>query len=309
MAFWNRSRRHRGSSRKRPALLLETFENNVRKVCNDSIYEHVFGNPDREVGGVLIGNKGQEGRLPWVQNAIPAISADEQRATLTFTQESWEHVHAVMDEEFPNSDIVGWYHSHPGFGIFLSEHDKFIHNNFFGDLSQVALVVDPLAGTEGVFTWQDGKIEEYFVQKTGRSPVSEASVPEAVPVRYEVTALPERKSYPALPVLIIAAIAIIAVLLLWGQFTGSDEPVSSVPPAGNVTGQTGVTGLTGASGPSGESGASGSSGPSGESGTSGGGGPADSTGIEDPAATQTGTVSIAPIRPADRRESHSERLY
>ena len=31
---------------------------------------------------------------------------------------------------FPECDIVGWYHTHPSFGIFLSHHDLFIHQQF-----------------------------------------------------------------------------------------------------------------------------------------------------------------------------------
>src|SRR4051812_28892649 len=96
------------------------------------IYHHVFSNDDREVGGVLIGRSPRHGTLPLITGAIPALKADEQRATLTFTQDAWEHVHRTLEAEYPEEDqIVGWYHSHPGFGIFLSDHDLFIHHNFF----------------------------------------------------------------------------------------------------------------------------------------------------------------------------------
>jgi proteasome lid subunit RPN8/RPN11 len=123
------------------------------------IYPHVFQNADREVGGVLVGRAARAGGLPLVTGAIAALKADEQRATLTFTQDTWEHVHRTLDRDFPAEEqIVGWYHSHPGFGIFLSEHDLFIHRNFFGGPSQIALVVDPLGGTEGVFAWRDDRI-------------------------------------------------------------------------------------------------------------------------------------------------------
>jgi len=124
------------------------------------IYPHVFNNDDREVGGVLVGYKSLRGGVPYVYGAISAISADEQRATLTFTQDSWEHVHRVMEEEYPEGEIIGWYHTHPGFGIFLSEHDLFIHRNFFSDPSQVALVIDPHSGEEGLFTWDKGEVIE-----------------------------------------------------------------------------------------------------------------------------------------------------
>lgn len=137
----------------------------IRKACTEVVYPHIFENADREVGGVLVGWSA-DGRLPVIEGAIPAISADEQRSTLTFTQDSWEHIHQVMDEKFPDDQIVGWYHSHPGFGIFLSGHDMFIQENFFSGPSQIALVVDPLAGTEGVFAWVDGKVEQIIDRGT-----------------------------------------------------------------------------------------------------------------------------------------------
>lgn len=130
----------------------------LREATRDIVHPHVFENADREVGGVLVG------RVPGpvIAGAIPALYADERRAALTFTQDAWEHVHKVLDHRYPGEQIVGWYHSHPGFGIFLSEHDLFIHRNFFGGDSQIALVVDPLARTEGVFAWVEGEIAPLF---------------------------------------------------------------------------------------------------------------------------------------------------
>lgn len=152
---------------------LDSFLHQLDVVNLSTIFPHVFNNNDREVGGVLVGYKSRRGSLPYVFGAIPAIAADEQRATLTFTQDSWEHVHRAMEQDFPDGEIIGWYHTHPGFGIFLSEHDLFIHRNFFSDESQVAQVIDPLSGEEGIFTWDDGKIEETSRRKVplGWAPV------------------------------------------------------------------------------------------------------------------------------------------
>jgi proteasome lid subunit RPN8/RPN11 len=55
--------------------------------------------------------------------------------------------------------MVGWYHTHPGFGIFLSGMDLFIHQNFFTQLWHVAFVLDPRARTSGFFTWNRHKSE------------------------------------------------------------------------------------------------------------------------------------------------------
>jgi len=144
---------------------LDAFLHQLDEVNRGIIFPHAFNSSDREVGGVLVGYKSRRGSLPYVFGAVAAIAANEQRATLTFTQDSWEHVHRVMEADFPDGEIIGWYHTHPGFGIFLSEHDLFVHRNFFGDESQVAQVIDPHSGEEGIFTWENGEISESHRRK------------------------------------------------------------------------------------------------------------------------------------------------
>lgn len=134
----------------------------------EQVYAHVFSNADREVGGVLVGLMIPEKSTPFVTAAIAAIAASEQRSALTFTQDTWEHVHRVLERDHPDKQIVGWYHSHPGFGIFLSKDDVFIHRNFFSGAAQIALVVDPLHGTEGVFGWQGDNVVQWYERPTGR---------------------------------------------------------------------------------------------------------------------------------------------
>ncbi len=187
----------------------------LRQVEADYVYPHVFENADREVGGVLVGRTPRDGGLPLVTGAIAALQADERRATLTFTQDAWEHVHRTLDAEFPSDEqIVGWYHSHPGFGIFLSEHDLFIHRNFFSGLSQVALVVDPHACTEGVFTWTGGDVELLFERATPTG--WEASQPPW-PTPPPATAAPAIVA-PAAPRYSALALGLAAVLGLGGGF-------------------------------------------------------------------------------------------
>lgn len=127
-----------------------------RAVLSD-IESHVATDTAREVGGILVG-RSESGRLT-VEAALPALRAVGSSANVTFTHEVWEEILPRVDVEWPDSKIVGWYHSHPGFGIFLSEYDRFIHANFFPAPEMVALVVDPKAGQAGWFIWRDGSIE------------------------------------------------------------------------------------------------------------------------------------------------------
>lgn len=88
---------------------------------------------------------------------IPAKFTDNSSASITFTHETWKHFESVHMKDFPDLKIIGWYHTHPSFGVFLSGKDTFIQDNFFNLPWQIAMVIDPINGTKGYFTWQGGK--------------------------------------------------------------------------------------------------------------------------------------------------------
>ncbi|HKV76833.1 MAG TPA: Mov34/MPN/PAD-1 family protein [Candidatus Sulfotelmatobacter sp.] len=121
------------------------------------IRQHARSSGKTEVCGILIGQD-RDQRIE-VAACIEGQNADEAGAHVTFTQNTWEHIYAVKDKKYPNERIVGWYHSHPGFGIFLSDHDTFIHKNFFSSPGQVAWVFDPHSDEEGCFGWVGNRIE------------------------------------------------------------------------------------------------------------------------------------------------------
>ena len=62
-------------------------------------------------------------------------------------------------------------HTHPDFGIFLSEYDKFIQENFFKEDYQVAYVIDPIQNIEGFYFWINDQLQKcqgfYIYDKTG----------------------------------------------------------------------------------------------------------------------------------------------
>ena len=121
------------------------------------IRQHARAHMKAEVCGVLIG--GLKDGVLHIEECIAGEDAAQAGTHVTFTQDTWEHIYKVKDAEFPNERIVGWYHSHPGFGIFLSDHDTFIHRNFFSAREQVAWVYDPHSDEEGFFGWAGERIE------------------------------------------------------------------------------------------------------------------------------------------------------
>ena len=120
---------------------------------------HALSSLDREVAGMLIGprpEKQPDGRyVVHITDIIIARHTRMMGASVTYTPESWRYVTDRLRENYPNEEavIVGWYHTHPGFGIFLSGMDLFIHQNFFTQKWHVALVLDPRACRMGFFCW------------------------------------------------------------------------------------------------------------------------------------------------------------
>ena len=120
------------------------------------IRRHARTSMDAEICGVLLGTM-VDGCV-FVDACIEGEKAAQGAAHVTFTQNTWEHIFAIKDRDYAQKKIVGWYHSHPGFGVFLSHHDTFIHENFFSAPHQLAWVFDPHSDEEGCFGWAEGKI-------------------------------------------------------------------------------------------------------------------------------------------------------
>jgi len=132
----------------------------IRQSVLDEIYRHGRATPDIEVCGVLVGEivEDESGRYTYADAMIRGEGAESQAGAVTFTAATWTHIQKEMDERYEDKKIIGWYHTHPGFGIFLSDMDEFIHEQFFNEPWQIALVYDPVREEQGVFHWVDGKV-------------------------------------------------------------------------------------------------------------------------------------------------------
>ena len=141
-----------------------------RVYIDESAFDKICNNPEktREVGGILVGDvhKDKNGPFIKVDHVIEALHAEEKGTELTITHETWNHIHEQMDKTHSGKRILGWYHTHPNFGIFLSEQDQFIQQSFFNLAFQVALVYDPVRKVHGVFSWRDSKpwrVRQYWI--------------------------------------------------------------------------------------------------------------------------------------------------
>jgi proteasome lid subunit RPN8/RPN11 len=124
----------------------------VDKKAYAELIAHAKESLDREVCGVLAGHlcEDDEGLFVSVEAAIRGTAASEASTHVTFTQATWNAIHKVLEDDFPKLKIVGWYHTHPGFGVEFSDMDLFIQQNFFSGSTQIALVTDPLNGAVAI---------------------------------------------------------------------------------------------------------------------------------------------------------------
>lgn len=120
------------------------------------IETHARSDPEIELGGVLLGGRylDQEGN-PFViiTDSLRAEHYEASKGRFKFTHETWSDITRKRDEFPDDTQMVGWYHTHPGWGVFLSDMDTFICGHFFNNPLDVALVVDPRQSERAFFQW------------------------------------------------------------------------------------------------------------------------------------------------------------
>jgi len=135
----------------------------LRVYLTPEVYEalcaHAVEDTTVEICGVLVGTWARDagGAFLQITDAIRGEAARNKFAEVTFTHDTWARINEEMDKRFADRAIVGWYHTHPDFGVFLSDRDRFIQEHFFSGAGQIALVIDPVRRTVGAFAWRDGK--------------------------------------------------------------------------------------------------------------------------------------------------------
>ena len=134
----------------RPAVEIFVGREAYLRVC-----EHAESDMEREVGGGLAGRivLDQAGLRSFVviEVAIPGRHTRQGNAFITFTQETLVALHEEVEALQPEARLVGWYHTHPRMGVFLSGYDRWLHHHFFPEPWQVALVIEPHSQMGGFF--------------------------------------------------------------------------------------------------------------------------------------------------------------
>ena len=152
--------KYRGYNVKRVGRLLpDAHPIFVHESAIDEILDYSAQDLRHEIGGFLVGGFFED-EQPYIEisNFLPALGTHSSSATLRITHDTWSQANQEVSERFPDEKIVGWQHTHPGLGVFLSGYDMFIHRNFFSEPWQVAMVVDPRRQEFAFFQWQNDQV-------------------------------------------------------------------------------------------------------------------------------------------------------
>ena len=139
-------------------VLGERHEDAVEVYVFESVLEQILGYSEqdlsRELGGFLVGGYHVD-ETPYVEvrHFLEAVDARSGAASLTFTHETWASMTRGVQDRFPDEMIIGWHHTHPKLRVFFSGYDMFIHQHFFKQPWQIAMVVDPVLQEFGFFQW------------------------------------------------------------------------------------------------------------------------------------------------------------
>ena len=115
---------------------------------------------DKEVAGIMVGTYHTHNNLNYLlfTDLMEGEGIKSHIATVVMTHEMWNHIHDTMAARHPDKMIVGWFHTHPRFGIFLSGNDTFIQKNYFPELWLTAMVVDPVKKEYGFFRQDESSL-------------------------------------------------------------------------------------------------------------------------------------------------------
>lgn len=202
-------------------------EENKNIYISQAVYKEIHkftkNKTTNESGGMLVGTVIEEfGKSNIIISGfVEAKFCEATPTTLKFTHETWKFVHKEIEKKHAGKKIVGWIHTHPDFGIFLSEYDKFIHQNFFSEAHQVAYVVDPIQNIEGFYFWINDNLEKckgfYIYDKTGTE--------ITVNIESDMSSVGNKTGGPLFSIknIVIAILSIAVVLLVFSNISTNNK--------------------------------------------------------------------------------------
>jgi len=140
-----------------------------------TLIRHLDTDPQIEQGGILFGNAYRDSRFGIyveITAAVPAPQTIGTVAHLEFTPDSWLSIMNYASAQHSTENLVGWYHSHPNHGVFMSSIDMRTQTAFFSHSWCLSVVCDPIRREIGYFLGRDAKrVTPIQFNLSGKSPL------------------------------------------------------------------------------------------------------------------------------------------
>jgi proteasome lid subunit RPN8/RPN11 len=140
--------------------------------CMERIIAHCRAHADDhlEVMGLLVGDvyAWDNGRFTLVKDVV-TTDLEATSISVRFDSEGFEGLFSQLDCLNYDYVLVGWYHSHPGLGCFMSPTDITTQRRMFNSSFHSALVVDPIKGDIKAYKLKDeGYTRRQFAIYSGK---------------------------------------------------------------------------------------------------------------------------------------------
>ena len=132
----------------------------ILQTAHTNLVAHLKADTRVEHGGILFGNAYQDSEYGIYVEITAAVAAPATMGTgayLEFTAESWLGIMDYAKAAHPDANIVGWYHSHPNIGVFMSGTDMRTQRAFFYHPWCLSIVCDPIRNEIGYFLGEQAK--------------------------------------------------------------------------------------------------------------------------------------------------------
>ncbi len=150
-----------------------------------------------EAGGIFVGKRYMDSvtgthQCTEIVDYVPAEHTEQNVAELTFTADTWVAAQRATEAIATNANDpsivpIGWFHTHPGYGIFLSEgKDQFIQDRYFPNPGLLAVVFDPLQDQLGIFSSGGSGSKYGTVRRHSGYYVFDATKPEESQIEIKV---------------------------------------------------------------------------------------------------------------------------
>ncbi len=130
----------------KPLYISKIAEEKMRNHAMSKVHERL------EVMGLMLGQVFVDGGVEYtVVRDVATTDLDASSTRVRFRRDGFEKLFASMDDIGFDHIVTGWYHSHPGHGVFMSPTDVDTQRGMFSSSYHRAVVIDPINKEIGAY--------------------------------------------------------------------------------------------------------------------------------------------------------------